>query len=139
MKYLHIFLFLLIITPANAQVWQDVGGGTNNSSHGMCLWDNKLIDVGSFNNPCNRVASWNDTIWNCFGSGVGLVGREAIEFNGDLIVVGDFWNVQQPCVGCNGIARWDGTSWHPLGTGFNNDVLCLAIWNGDLIAGGDFT
>lgn len=105
----------------------------------MCLWDNKLVDVGSFNNPCQRVALWDGTSWSCAGGGVGLVGRDAIEWNGNLVVVGDFWNNFQPCTDCNGIGVWDGTSWTPLGTGFNNDVLCLAIWNGDLIAGGDFT
>jgi PKD repeat protein len=137
--FFFLFYFLLIISKVSGQTWQDVGGGHNNSSHGMCLYNGTLIDVGSFNNPCNRVGQWNGSNWSCFGSGVGLVGRAAIEYNGDLIVVGDFWNVQQPCVGCNGVARWDGSSWQPLGTGFNNDVLCLTIWNGYLVAGGDFT
>ncbi len=141
-KRIHVlllFLFSSLFLSVNAQSWQDVGGGTNNSSHCMTLWNGKLINGGSFNNPCNRVASWNDTVWNCFGGGAGIVVRDAIDFNGELVVCGDFWNVQQPCVGCNGIAKWNGTSWTPLGTGFNNDVLCLTIWNGELVAGGDFT
>lgn len=135
---LSFFLLSTIFLPAQVQTWQDVGSGLNNSSHGMCVWNNMLIDGGSFSTPCQRVAGWNGVIWNCFGSGVGLVARECIEWNGNLVVVGDFWNINQPCVGCNGIAMWDGTSWTPLGTGFNNDVLCLTIWNGQLVAGGDF-
>jgi hypothetical protein len=121
------------------QTWQDVGGGTNSSSHGMCVYNGMLANAGSFNNPCGRVATWDGTTWDCLGGGVGIVGRAAIEWDGKLVVVGDFWNNFQPCTDCNGIGVWDGTAWTALGTGFNNDVLCLAIWNGDLVAGGDFT
>jgi PKD repeat protein len=142
-KYFFLGIILsfqfLFSNSLMAQSWNNVGAGTNNSSHCMTTWNGMLIDGGSYNNPCNRIAGWNGTTWSCMATGVGLVARDAIEYNGDLIVCGDFWNVQQPCVGCNGIARWDGTSWTPLGTGFNNDVLCLTIWNGELVAGGDFT
>lgn len=138
-KFLLPFLAIFLAYSLSAQTWQPVASGLNSSSHGMCLWNNMLIDVGSFGSPCGRVAGWDGTTWNCFASGVGLVGRAAVEFNGDLIVCGDFWNINQPCNGCNGIARWDGSSWQALGTGFNNDVLCLTVWNGQLIAGGDFT
>lgn len=123
----------------SAQTWQPCASGLNSSTHGMCLYNNTLVDVGSFGSPCGRVASWDGTSWSCFAGGVGLVGRAAIEYNGDLVVCGDFWNINQPCTGCNGVARWDGSAWQPLGTGFNNDVLCLAVWNGMLVAGGDFT
>ena len=139
-KFPLLLIFtIFIFNFSNAQTWQDVGGGTNNSSHGMCNWNGMLINSGSFGSPCGRVAGWNGTSWICFGGGVGLVGRDAIEYNGDLYVCGDFWNVNQPCVGCNGIAKWDGTSWTALGTGFNNDVLCMTVWNGQLVCGGDFT
>ncbi len=133
------FAFTLLISTTFAQTWQSVGSGTNNSSHGMLVWNNQLINVGSFNNPCNRVASWNGSSWSCLGSGVGLVGRAAAVWQGKLVVVGDFWNVQQPCVGCNGVAVWDGVSWTPLGNGVNNDVLCVTVWNNELVIAGDFT
>ncbi|TND07955.1 MAG: PKD domain-containing protein [Bacteroidetes bacterium] len=139
MKKLIVFLFSCMAVSLQAQTWQPCASGLNSSTHGMCLWNNTLVDVGSFGSPCGRVASWDGTSWSCFGSGVGIVGRATVEYNGDLIVCGDFWNVNQPCVGCNGIARWDGSAWQPLGTGFNNDVLCLIVWNGDLVAAGDFT
>ncbi|MBI3136369.1 MAG: T9SS type A sorting domain-containing protein [Bacteroidetes bacterium] len=140
MKLFSTTLFIVTFSVVTfAQTWQDVGGGTNSSSHGMCLWNGMLVNAGSFNNPCQKVAGWDGTTWSCMGGGVGLVGRDAIEWNGNLVVVGDFWNNFQPCTDCNGIGVWDGTTWSPLGTGFNNDVLCLAIWNGDLVAGGDFT
>lgn len=123
----------------HAQSWQDVGGGTNNSSHGLLTWNGKLIDLGSFNNPCNRVAQWDGTSWTCLLGGVGIVARAGVVWDGKLVVVGDFWNVGQPCTGCNGVAVWDGTSWTPLDNGVNNDVLVCTVWNNQLVIGGDFT
>ncbi len=124
-----------------SQSWQDVGGGTNNSSHALLTWDGKLVNLGSFNNPCTRVGLWDGTSWSCITSTMGQVGRAGVVWNGKLVVVGDFWNTQQPCVGCNGVAMWDDVNmvWTPLGNGVNNDVLCCTVFNGDLIIGGDFT
>ncbi|MFT5860211.1 MAG: PKD repeat protein, partial [Flavobacteriaceae bacterium] len=139
MKAILITTALLFSTLLNAQTWQDVGGGTNNSSHGMLVWNGELINLGSFNNPCNRVASWDGTNWSCLGGGVGIVARAATVWNGKLVVVGDFWNVQQPCVGCNGVAVWDGVAWTPLGNGVNNDVLSVTVWNNQVVIAGDFT
>lgn len=139
MKSTLALLTFLLGSISFGQSWQDVGGGTNNSSHGMLVWDGKLVNLGSFNSPCNRVAVWNGSNWSCLGAGVGIVARAGTVWNGNLVVVGDFWNVQQPCVGCNGIAMWDGTQWTNLGTGFNNDVLTVGVFNGDLIAAGDFS
>jgi Secretion system C-terminal sorting domain len=137
---LSFFLFITLITSSlNAQTWQDVGGGTNNSSHGLLTWNDKLIDLGSFNSPCNRVAEWDGTSWSCLAGGVGLVARAGVVWDGKLVVVGDFWNVFQPCVGCNGVAVWDGTSWTPLDNGVNNDVLVCTVWNNQLVIAGDFT
>jgi hypothetical protein len=130
-------LFSHVVTFA--QTWQDVGGGTNNSSHGLLTWNDKLIDLGSFNSPCNRVAAWDGTSWTCLAGGVGIVARAGVVWDGKLVVVGDFWNVGQPCVGCNGVAVWDGISWTPLDNGVNNDVLTCTVWNNELVIGGDFT
>jgi PKD repeat protein len=138
MKHIFTLIAAFTISIANAQ-WADVGGGVNGSTHVISTWNNMLIVGGSFNGPCGRITGWNGVAWNCFGSGVGIVARDAVSWNNNLVVCGDFWNVNQPCSGCNGIAMWDGTSWLPLGTGFNNDVLCMTVWNGDLVAAGDFT
>lgn len=138
MKYIFTLLLAFTISVSQAQ-WQDVGGGVNGSTHVISTWNSMLIVGGSFNGPCGRITGWNGFAWNCFGSGVGIVARDAVSWNNNLVVCGDFWNVNQPCTGCNGIAMWDGTQWLPLGTGFNNDVLCMTVWNGDLVAAGDFT
>ncbi len=130
---------LLAVQFTYSQTWQDVGGGTNNSSHGMLVWNGNLINLGSFNNPFNRVAGWDGTNWFDLGGGVGIVARAGCVWNGNLVVVGDFWNNFQPCAGCNGVAVWDGTTWSALDQGFNNDVLTCTVYNGDLIIGGDFT
>lgn len=139
MKRLLLLSLFLLSQLAYGQSWQDVGGGTNSSSHGLLTWNGKLIDLGSFNNPCNRVAEWDGTSWSCLASGVGLVARAGVVWDGKLVVVGDFWNVAQPCVGCNGVAVWDGVSWSPLDNGVNNDVLVCTVWNNQLVIGGDFT
>lgn len=139
MRLLILTYFFLISVFSYAQSWQDVGGGTNNSSHGMLTWNGQLVNLGSYNNPCNRVSTWDGTNWNCLGGGVGIVARAGTDWNGNLVVVGDFWNNFQPCSGCNGVAVWDGSTWSALDQGFNNDVLTCTVYNGDLIIGGDFT
>ena len=138
-KHLLTIILSFFVLNVSAQTWQDVGGGTNNSSHGMLAWNGKLVNLGSFSNPCNRVATWDGTQWECLGTGVGIVARAGCIWNGDLVVVGDFWNNGQPCSGCNGVAVWDGAAWTALDQGFNNDVLTCTVYNGDLIIGGDFT
>lgn len=134
-----ILLFILFTTPISFAQWTDVGGGTNNSSHGLLEWNGKLVNLGSFNNPCNRVATWDGTQWECLDGGVGIVARAGCVWNGNLVVVGDFWNNFQPCPGCNGVAVWDGVQWTALDQGFNNDVLTCTVHNGELYIGGDFT
>lgn len=138
---ISVFLIFILFTSNEvlAQSWTDVGGGTNNSSHGMLVWDNKLVNLGSFNNPCNRVATWDGTTWECLDGGVGIVARAGCVWDGKLVVVGDFWNNFQPCPGCNGVAVWDGVAWSALDQGFNNDVLTCAVHDGELYIGGDFT
>lgn len=134
-----VLLLSLQQIPVDAQPWMPVDGDVVNSGvHGFTVWNDKLVLGGSFAQPCGRVAEWDSVSYSCLGSGVGIVARTAIEYNEELVVAGDFWNVGQPCTNCNGIARWDGTQWLPMGTGFNNDVLALTIWNGNLIAGGGF-
>jgi PKD repeat protein len=139
MKHILLSFLLFMNAITYGQTWQAVGGGTNNSSHGLLTWNGKLIDLGSFNNPCNRVAQWDGTSWSCLLGGVGIVARAGVVWDGKLVVVGDFWNVAQPCVGCNGVAVWDGVSWTPLGDGVNNDVLSVTVWNNQVVIAGDFT
>jgi hypothetical protein len=61
----------------------------------------------------------------------------SLEFGGDLIVAGDFLNVDT-CA-ANRVARWDGDSWHAMGAGLDDTVYVLAEYEGALYAGGLFT
>jgi hypothetical protein len=135
------FLFFLFISQYSAaQSWSTVASGMGNDIHGFTIFDNELVVGGSFNGtPGNHIVSWDGVAWSAFGSGTGKVVRAVVEWNGNLVACGDFWNVGQPCTDCNGIAMWNGTAWVNLGTGFDNDVLALTVWNGNLIAAGDFT
>ncbi len=140
MKYFFVIVIAASSLIGSTQTWEDVGGGNSNSTHGLLTWNGLLVNLGSFNNtPCDRVATWDGTAWSCLGDGVGIVARAGVVWDGKLVVVGDFWNVNQPCVGCNGVAVWDGVSWSPLGNGVNNDVLTCTVWNNELVIGGDMT
>ncbi|MDX2359964.1 MAG: T9SS type A sorting domain-containing protein [Crocinitomicaceae bacterium] len=141
MKLLLLITTLFFSYQGISQSWQAVGpGNQSNSTHGLLTWNGLLVDLGSFNNnPCDRVATWDGTSWSCLAGGVGIVARAGVVWDGKLVVVGDFWNNFQPCVGCNGVAVWDGVSWSPLGNGVNNDVLTCTVWNNELVIGGDMT
>lgn len=62
--------------------------------------------------------------------------HSALEFDGDLIIGGDFLHVGT-CAASR-IARWDGSDWHALGDGFDGAVRALLAHDGELYAAGDF-
>jgi PKD repeat protein len=141
MKKFLPLLFVFISSFNFSQTWQTVGGNViSNDIHGFAIWNSQLAIGGSFNgNPCDKVVLFDSTNWICPAGGIGSVVRAVTSYNGNLVAIGDFWNVNQPCTNCNGVAVWNGTNWSNLGTGFNNDVLCMTVWNGNLVVGGDFT
>jgi hypothetical protein len=60
-----------------------------------------------------------------------------IEFQGELIVSGDFDLIGTMQV--DGIARWDGVEWHALGNGnYADGVGRLGLYNGEVVAVGFF-
>lgn len=62
--------------------------------------------------------------------------RAMVEFNGDLILGGDFTQVGE--LQTEGIVGWNGTNFFPLGGGLPGGVATLAVYNNELYAGGDF-
>lgn len=60
--------------------------------------------------------------------------NEAIVYNGNLIISGDFTTLYG---NTKYIAEWNGTSWQSLGSGINGPAS-LIIYNGNLIAAGNF-
>ncbi|MBI5265915.1 MAG: hypothetical protein HY851_01665 [candidate division Zixibacteria bacterium] len=60
-------------------------------------------------------ASFAESVWHSFGSGVNGPVSGMIMYNGELYVAGRFDSAGgQPA---RGIARWDGAAWYPLGSG----------------------
>ncbi len=115
-------------------------------------WNGNLVAGGAHFQSIGGIAAQNialfdGTQWHALGSGVsGENGNEGvvamIEFDGDLIVGGDFTNAGD-VPGTQFIARWDGKQWSPLGSGVDWTVESLAVFddgNGAaLFAGGWFT
>ncbi len=79
-----------------------------------------------------------DTHWipEFFPPGLDGPVRAMVEYNGDLIVGGEF--TASGKVPLNHLGRWDGREWHPLGHGVDHTVVSLHVHDGDLIVGGSF-
>ena len=78
-------------------------------------------------------AAW----WDGFAdNGLDARVRALVEYNGELIIGGDFANAGT--TPANFIAAWDGAMWSALGVGVNDDIHALTVYNGELIAAGKF-
>ena len=134
----------------NGSSWSRITGVTGINV--LMVMPNGNVIGGSLSStlfgPAGAVWRLNGSSWSSLGSfvsagGVGMntfVSVDALAQlpNGDLVVGGDFINVNG--TPANRIARWDGTSWHALGSGMNGDVYALTtLPNGDLVAAGQFT
>lgn len=75
--------------------------------------------------------------WSAVGSGTNGRIHAMIEYDGDLIIGGNF----QEAGGQDAfsVARWDGTEWHPMGNGFTGEVYDFAIYGDWLYASGWFS
>src|SRR5205823_2796401 len=95
--------------------------------------DNELVAGGTFTyaggSIANRIAHWNGSGWQPFGSGVSSQVNALAVYNGEPIA---------GCTGAGTIWHWDGTTWQPVGSGLNNSVFAMTVYNSDLIAGGAF-
>ena len=140
-------------TTAYAQItdnnWSALDQGFDNTVNALAAsTDGTLYAGGVFVNTtggilCDRVASWNGSVWSSIGGGitgsdVTAVHSLAVAADGTLYVAGIF--TAAGGVPCNNIARWDGTSWSALSSGIDGPVYSLAINNasGILYAGGAF-
>lgn len=135
--------------------WEPVIYGSGFTAEVMVstVWDDgggpALYVGGMFQTAGSRqafgIVRWDGGDWEPLGLGVNGTVRAMIEFEGDLIVAGDFTQAAGDDgipVEVNNIARWDGQAWSPVGAGFsgssgnNARVLALAVHQGELIAGG---
>ncbi|MCB9915595.1 MAG: hypothetical protein H6828_10660, partial [Planctomycetes bacterium] len=96
----------------------------------------------------NRVARWDGSSWSGYGDGVSGDVRAIAEYQGQLVVAGEFYAANGAATGgasvVHSIARWDGTRWQPLGGGLELSwssaatVWDLEVFQGQLYAAGDF-
>jgi len=120
---------------------------------GLHDWNGDLIAVGDFWNPntnsqpcvgCNAIARWNGTQWNPMGNGVNNDVLCVNEFEGKLVMAGDFLELNGSDT-FNQIARYD-TAWkwfdpytpQDSAPPFGNDIRCQAVFQNDFYVGGDF-
>ena len=89
--------------------------------------------------PANRIAYWDGTQWNLYGTGAnGEIRDIAVAPNGYVYATGSFTSIGG--VAANRIAYWNGSAWNAMGTGLNATGQHVAVApNGDVYAGGEFT
>ncbi|MFN0131976.1 MAG: hypothetical protein ACKVW3_05530 [Phycisphaerales bacterium] len=89
------------------------------------------------------ILAYDASGWDTLGRGLGAPVRAFAEFQGDLILGGDFSVAGGRRV--NHVTRWDGTTFHPLGTGvgsttplIGNGVRAMTVFRNELIVAGKF-
>ncbi len=76
-----------------------------------------------------------ESLWSPFAGGVEGTRVDAmIEFNGDLIIGGQF--TKAGGVEVHNAARWDGSQWHAIGAPFWNSISKMIVFRGTLYATG---
>jgi len=134
----------------NGQQWSKVGPFGLGPSNGLAMrvYQGKLIIASSTVFSAGAASYGPLATWD--GASVGSIfvptfvnSIDALtEYNGDLIIGGNFTNAFG--VGANCIVRWNGTNFASLGTGITGTsttgrrVRTLETYRGELIAGGDF-
>ncbi len=120
------------------------------------VWNNNLIAVGDFWNAppppspspqpctgCNGAARWDGASWQPLGTGMDNDVLCIGEYEGDLVIGGDFESVDGNSA-IQRIGRWNGSSWNyfdpynPPDTVFRNDIRAIAVYDNELFVGGDF-
>jgi len=80
---------------------------------------------------------WNGAGWDTVGGGAAC--RRLINYQGDLVVGGDFSTVNGGTVSARRVAAWDGASWSTFGSEWQgNGVWAMTVWDGKLVVGGSF-
>jgi hypothetical protein len=80
----------------------------------------------------NRLAKWNGTSWSEAGGGANNTIGPLLEYQGDLLIGGNFTSVGGTAA--NRVARWNGTSWSAFGGGLGTQVNSLYVDGTDIYA-----
>ncbi|HEX7878520.1 MAG TPA: immunoglobulin domain-containing protein [Candidatus Eisenbacteria bacterium] len=126
------------------------GYGTDGEVNCFLNWDPDgsgpdptwLIVGGEFHSvdgvPADNIAAWDGFVWRALGFGTNGPVRALANWNGQLIVGGNFQFAGNLAV--KSVARYTAGAWSPMGNwqGTNNNALvyALAVHNGTLFVGG---
>jgi hypothetical protein len=79
------------------------------------------------------IAQWTGGLWlPLVARGDGTAILDMVEYNGDLVIGGDFSSLG------NNIAAWDGAVWHSFEGGVDDTVWDLHVFHGELVVLGEF-
>jgi len=122
------------------------GMGVGGRVFALGTWQNELI-AGTYKSPSQdgvtlaHIGRFDGLRWRAFGAGVDGPVRAILDFQGSLMIGGDFrWSGSTQVTG---VARWTGSAWAPIGAGLGGG-LSSTVWDlcehqGELYAVGDFT
>lgn len=143
-------LAILLALPAAAQTssagwsrdYDTPGMGVGGRVFALGTWQNELIvgtyaqiSVDGFVVP--HVARYDGLRWRPLGVGVDDSVRAILDFQGSLVIGGEFrWSGS---TAVSGVARWTGSQWAPLGAGLDDRVWDLCEHQGELYAVGGFS
>jgi hypothetical protein len=121
--------------------WLPLGFGMGEVRDLALLANGTLVAGGSFVDAggalANRVARWNGTIWQPFGSGLNAPVEALMPLpNGELIVGGSFFTAGG--LPATGFARWNGAAWAAFGPGSAQVADLAMAQNGDVVVAGAF-
>ena len=107
----------------------------------LIVYDGALIKCG-MSGGLAAVARWTGSAWQPVGDGPANSVSTLIEYQGNLIAGGFFYELGDGTT-VNQIAAWNGSTWQGLGGGLGLDssiarIKALAVYGDELIAGGLF-
>lgn len=122
----------------DGSLWHELGTGpAEGPLTRLIVLGDSLIAIESVSQYVTRLTRWNGRDWRAFGGTLdGTVQAMAI-LEGQLVVGGDFANVDGRPIGR--LARWDGTAWGAFPGGPNGRVRHVLAVGDMLVVAGDFT
>jgi hypothetical protein len=120
------------LTRWNGTAWSSIDAV--DEIYALTTTSDSLVVAGLLSSNSN-VAFWDGTALQSAGAGVNDIVNAATNWNGRVVIGGDF--TASGGTPLPGVAIWDGTGWQPLGTNVVG-VDRLRVINGELVASGDF-
>ncbi len=147
----------LRIAQWNGSSWLAVSnaaipGMSNGSVNAFAQYDGNLVAGGSFTrvesatDNFRRLAQWNGTAWSGVGAtatpglsgGVNSSVNAMTIYNGELVVAGNFTQVDGAAAISSHLVSWNGSAWTYFSTYIDTTLNALLVDQSDLIVAGDF-